>query len=1677
MTTELLLPCTLFAVRLRPGRKGVPTPLEQAVLYFILSCDPTATRFDDIRKFTGLGRALVMDMLVDFVRRRWIALQGNGEFKVTDLARKSLEKAEREKTDPQELGSTEAVGQRHVMCYDLIGGRIGKLDRQHLQKNASGENVLPRTRSGNGDSYSDKGYPKKLDEFETDPYLKDKIHRALQSNARFRAEAASLDLRGTVHVSQEPIARPRSFAQDLFHYSATYEIIKIRGADDGKNALHFKYAGSASAGGASRFDQRRFVRKNAAEVNEIALESKGQKNCNFHRFLNCQASKKSVEETERPSPMQQLREILESGYDPKADEIAKDLWNDVCEDLLDRYSNRLDMERSKVVDADQMHEALCTVTSEADHGVWVASPRVSLDNPAFSAAGDSLLEVLAGKIKDAEFGALITTLNVDADARGNSRIDTRLGPSRHQKWNTDLRHLRSPLVLTSTGSFVFLDESPLGERPLQGLVARFVGDESSKQGAKTLREMAAAMPVDIAKRLDPVLAWSPPREGGDTGHNIPDILTQVGDLLHDIDQSEEDSRRDLILEFLGWLERWSEHHSNAIDILVGDAVQEAAWKLIRNSKAHHPLAIGLAERQDAPKARLLPEILRIRLAIQSTHGCGRAAYTVVGIPDDAETDRDYRIVLGEVQEAFGDYPKTTRLVRSRSESRMGFVAAPGGMVLCASSLLHLLPLRQRRNKGVAIGLLVHGQGAMRLGFDLAEFHYPGLTNALGESFQPQAISYSPPVAPNLFDELLGESQKKYWSDDGNRGADSAKRLIAIQKGLPRWSFLDDILTLVGALDQKAIKARTDQQRVMQRLSYAFLKTAARDDLSGAHRRLAELWLEKRRLLPACVMADKLHDNHWLNTPLLRKLAICLARRTTPQLTQDDLDALAEPSQVVQVLAALLMIEMRAGGLVPQLIFLDAEPNKTGALEKFVACLGRFRMIEPTTALDFGHILGSRNETEKLEDIRSRLNLLTSRERDRSTANMASSVAALHNEIHALSNKGLAKTRDDIGVPSPDAFLNILDEILRRNWDTTKKEVRVAKLKALLSGDMGDLGINLNESVSLDGVTLDPENVAKRYWERKHQEMQRRTGKDPVNVRRGGRFTQSALRKIMTLVIEELAPATRPVPSKEQQDLEDAARTLINNGPKAIPSGAEWLYAALEDRLSDMRACEFLWDQPWAFPTVSESSVENPDWSRLQEQILEREFTVESGMADVITWYLEQVRLPKQMSGSHVSGPIYELRAILERIAPDMGEEVYDEAVNAFEKSAARLTNEARKRVTGYLAFLKWSPVTSISLQELPREIERKISDIDFGIQAHDLDTLTLSIEELLDRLDSALREFESCWGRFKERWKKENTTDRAVQEQGLKVLNETQLVDKVCLIPSLFKGYRTYRPNVYNAMLRYDARFAQDFIVGRNLAFDPVQAGGAPLLNLVRQLRENFADKEAPVAWTIDQVLSAACGFFLGSEPSQALATARLDEDIWKITFGAGDLAPLIQDFDDSRVHLKLPLTLAAERHLRADAGFALEIEPSIILAPFLADGIPGRRILRANELARAATMERNDRGLYLWYQLNRETKEWPDEILETQNVERLVAHLLRLVRTDPSEDAPGLPVLIDELPQILARLCLAFRWGSFDENSRRILTEPQVYRICEELTRLEEHRGASLEAGELLLLLEKLKK
>ena len=1653
MATELLLPCTRFAVRLRPGRVGVPTPLEQAVLYFILSRDPTATRFHEICDFTGLGRALVMDMLVDFVNRRWIALQGSGEFKVTRLARKSLEKAESEETDPRELGSTEAVGLRLVMCYDLVSGLVGLLDRQQLQKNASGENVLPRTRWGNGDSYSDKGYPKKLDEFETDPNLQEKIHRALQSNAWSRAEAAKLNMQN-VHVFPETIARPRSFAQDLFHYSATYEIIKIRGADDGEDALRFIYAGSASS-----FDQRRFARNKTAEVIKIALESKDQKNRNFHRFLFRQASGKRAEEPERPSPMQQFREILGSGYDPKDDEIAKDLWNDVCEDLLDRYSNRLDMVRSEVVDAGQMHEALCTVASEADRGVWIASPRVSLDNPAFSAAGDSLLEVLAGKIKDAEFGALITTLDLDADARGNSRIDTRLGPLQHQKWNTDLRHLRSPLVLTNTGSFVFLDGSPLGERPLQGLVARFVGDESSKRGAKTLREMAYAMPEDIAERLNPVLDWSPPGEGGDTGPDIPDILTQVGDLLHDIDQSEEDSRRALILAFLDWLEKWSEHHSNAIDILIGDAVQEAAWQLIRSTKADHPLAIGLAERQDATEARHLPELLRNRLAIQSLKD-GRAARTVIGMPNDAETDRDYKIVLGEVQAAFGDNPETTQLVRSKTESRMGFVAAPGGMVLCASSLLHLLPLRQRRNKGVAIGLLVHGRGAMRLGFDLAEFHYPGLTNALGGSFQPQAIS-SPPVAPHLFDRLLGEWQRVGWSRDGNRGAGSARRLIDVHSDQPRWSFLNDLLTLVVALDREAETARTDQRWVMQGLSYAFLKTAAREGLSGARRRLASLWLENRRLLPAGVMADELLDDHWLNTPLARKLAICLARRATPQLTQDDRDALAEPSQVVQVLAALLMIEMRAGGLVSQLRFLDAEPSKTGALEKFVACLGRFREIEPATALDFGHILGNRNETEKLEDIRCRLNALTSYERDRSTANLASSVAELHNEIHTLT----------------DAFLNILDEILRRNWDTTKKEVRVAKLRALLSGETGDLGINLNKSVKLDGETLDSKKVADQYWERKHQEMQQRTGKAPVNVRKGGRFTQTALRRIMTLVIEELAPATRMVPSKEQNELENAVRTLTNSGPKAMPSGAEWLYNALKDRLSDTCACEFLWDQPWAFPTVSESSIENPDWPRLQEQILDREFAERDGMANMIKWYLGEVRLPESESDYHFSKPIYELREILDRLAPDMGEEVYDEAVNAFEESAARLTSEAKERVTGYLEFLNSSPVTSPALEKLCGKIEQAISDIDIGIHEHDLDTLTLSIEELLDCLFSAMKEFESCWGRFKDGWKKE-TTDLAVEKQGLKVLNRTQLVGDVGRIPRLFKGYRTYRPNVYNAMLRYDARFARDFVV-RNPAFDPVQADGAPLLMLVQQLRKDLADKEAPTAWTIDQVLSAACGFFLGSEPLQALATARLDEDIWKITLGAGDLVPLIQDFDDSKVHLKLPLTLAAERYLRADAGFVLEKEPSIILTPFLADGIPGRRILRARELALAATMERNDRGLYLWSQLNRQTKGWPDEILETQDVERSTAHLLRLVRPDPCEDAPEFPVSIDDLPQILARLCLALLWGSVDDNleGRRVLTEPQVFRICEALTQLDGHRGASLEAGELLLLLEKLKK
>lgn len=1664
MASELLLPCTRFAVRLRPGRVGVPTPLEQAVLYFILSLEPSATRLYEICEFTGLGRALVMDMLVDFVNRRWITLQGDGELKVTEKARGSLETAASDNSDPQDMGSTEAAGLRLVMCYDLLGGLVGLLDRRQLRKNASGENVLPRTRSGTGDGYSDKGYPKKLDEFETDPNLHEKIHRALQSNAWSRAEASKLDMQN-VHVIPEAIARPYNFAQDLFHYPAAYEISKTRRDDEGGDMLRLTYAG-----GASSFDQRRFARGNAAEVAKIVEESKGQTTTNFHGFVFRRASGKRTEKTTFLSPMQQLRETLAGGFDLGDSETAKDLWNDVREDLLDRYSNRLNMDRSDIVAADEMHNTLCRVVHEADRGVWISSPQVSLENPAFGAEGESLLEVIAGKTKDAEFEALITTLDVDFDGKARDRIETRLGPQRHEKWRADVRHLRSPVVLNNKGVLVFLDDSPLGDRPQQGIVATFAGGESANRGATTVREMAGFMPKDIADRLVPVLDWTPAAESGEAWQNIPEILTQVDNLLVDTGQLKDEKHRDLIVKFLNWLEKWSEHHSNAIDILVGDDVQAAAWQLIRGTPSHQPLSIGLAERQDASEARHLPELVRNRLSLQSLSE-ERGARTVIGLPEDAESDRDYRIVLGEVQTAFGDSPETTQMVRSNADSHMGFVAAPGGMVICNSSLLQLLPLKQRRNKGLAIGLFLHGRGAMRLGFDFAELHYPGLTEALEMSFLPQDLS-PPPVAPSLFKTLIGECEREDWSRDGNRGADSAKRFTEVHSGLPGWPFVNNLVALVNALNQAAEEADTSQRGILQRLSFAFLKNAARDGLSGARSRLAALWLENRRLLPASVMADELHDDHWLSTPLVRKLAICLARRTPPHLTEDDLDALANPSQVVQVLAALLMIEMSAGGLAPQLIFLDARSGNVGALENFVASLARFRQIEPTTALDFGHIVGGQDNAKRFEEIRSRLKELTLRERERTTVKMASSVAYLHNEIHGLPNN-----QQNVPDPPQNTFMSILDDILRRSWDTKSKNKSISNLQALMSGEIGDLGFDLLKPVKLGEITLDAKKISDQYWTKKHKEMQQRTGAVAINVRLGGRFTQSALRTIMKLVVEELAPAVRPAMSKEQQELENAVRSFAEVESNAIPAEMEWLFEVLKERLSNTRASESLWEPSWAFPTISDSSFDTPKWQELQEQILDREFAHDAGIGDVTAWYLQQIRLPEDASDTDFSGPIYELRQILESFAPDMGEENHEEAVKAFERSATRLTDGARKRAKGYLAFLNSSQASSRSLQKLCGEIEQSARDIDEAIQIEDLDALTLSLEELLERAASALKEFNSCKSEFKSAWESKQT-DEAVREQGLKVLAEPTRRGSVGNLPSLLDGYQRHRPNVRSAMLRFDARFARDYMV-RNPAFEPVQAEGGPLLRLVRQIRERLADMETRVAWTGDQVASAACGFFLGCEPLEALATARLDDDIWSISLADGELAPLLRGNDSGEVHLKLPLTLPAERYLRGTANFAFDKGTTIILAPFLADGIPGRRVLRANELALAATMERNDRSLYLWSQLNRQSDEWPDEILQTENIERTVAHLLRLVRSDPVEAASGPFVAIGELPQVLARLCLAFLWGSFDDNNQgqRMLTEPQVFRICEALTQLDDDSIESLKAGDFLPLLAKLKR
>ena len=691
MSVELFLPCVRFAIRLRPGRDGAPTDLETAILHY-LKAVRTAT-LHDLCDFTGLGEPLLADLLIDMLNRRWVQITKQGALLLSDALERIMNSESA--LDLSMIGSTE-VGERFVLCYDLIDGEIGYVPRHLLLAAPPGDAVVPRVRGFAEGGVA--GYPKGLEGF--DPVVSGedptqwsaRILRALQTHAVPRERIAGLNL-ANCSVTLERPRRPLDHAVDGRFYRAAFDVLGT--VDSRIEDLTIDYPGREPVAAI-----RRFARSAARRLTSIAAlqaqDLADKRMAPFADLLRSAVTTHSHARTSAPSAFELFLLQLEKAQEDMDADALRDTWHDVRRRVEVMMASRIDHRASCHLDGADFLGVAKTLAAEARQEIFVASSRTQVRSPALTTDPDSLLEHLAARSdprrsvdRQCRLDVVLPTPIDRADQEGSERIRLRLAERCHVT-DPGRPTMATPLMAFDARTLLFLDGAPFGEHPPGGLL---VVPQDARAGAVTpmLGPLMRSPLVDLAQD-----GRVPFRDGQDAdGHpGLPDRT--VRDVLGALDEVEGHLGRLIGLAHddsgglpdpglvedirtqADWLWKWAQRDSESAELIDDASLPHLAARLMRADAPF--MAIGLAGPLDRDAIDELPRRLRERLGLIEGEAGGkavRALHTVVALPAPGEEQATrLAAAVREIREDFAPAggARTNTFTGNR---RIGFVLAGG----------------------------------------------------------------------------------------------------------------------------------------------------------------------------------------------------------------------------------------------------------------------------------------------------------------------------------------------------------------------------------------------------------------------------------------------------------------------------------------------------------------------------------------------------------------------------------------------------------------------------------------------------------------------------------------------------------------------------------------------------------------------------------------------------------------------------------------------------------------------------------------------------------------------------------------------------------------------------------------------------------------------------------------
>ena len=1595
MTVYLRLPVIRFTASLLPARPGEPTELEQAILFYMLSRGAGAD-FDDIRAFTGLGPNMLTEILIAFINRRWVIIN-KGDLRVAEKVSRLLDAGE---GGIGQLGTTEA-GHRFTLWYDPIGGGVASFRESFLSMGGEEWDTVPAT-------WPDPDHPDRmtfwdgrpLDGYLHDPEIQRKVLNALRSDRNARPLLENRDRSLSIEV--EGPYRGRELSQHIRYCTIAFGVF----ADEEEGADRFRLECTDRR----HIGLARLGRLAAPMIPPIARRAVDMDRPELLSLLRKSARRRGVAPVPVFSPFDRLTAALRASDDIRAGEDIIEFWYEVESALGTTLASRIDFSCSGCHPQAPPEILLPALLETAPDRCVLVAPKIVADR------AQAPLAALADWQRQGAGRGIAVASPDHADhgrqSEGTRAVADELGPDGLLSSGPRQPFLDTPAMLRGDDAIALFDAQPLAAQRVGALMLH-VRDTDGENGA--IGALHETLPF-----LRPATRERRQRDTrADDRAALPPAVAQVvesigTDLRSGLQTLQEQGEIESVIERIVWLRDWRDGHSESFELLTGARIADSARSILRNTPPQGGMAMGIVGPGDAGMAAEIPRLVRNRLnAGHDQHGT--AGRMVVILPEGrnaafdtvaAELAEDFASLHGEAASA--GHRVIMAKMPSGGDALPGFVAGPGTLVIAADGLLSAGTARTgvALRPGIRMGLVLRGCRARRLGLDYLRRFYPDLDDALRD--EPEDPLRDPPVASRRIDHVAGLWDG--WKDDGNRGATAARAWLEESEGVRGYR------AVIGLLERAG---KTPEQ------TYAILKAAAsmeRDAVEGARGALADLALrcvDDRRLAAAALLADHLPDGHWLRDPLARRLAFCLARRIEPDLSDDEMMALADPSAAVEALAVLLVLDGLGGGMAAFADYVvhgprDARPDSAVAALSAVAAPGR--------VLDLAGAAG-RDSDDRIDtvirDLRTRLDTLHERAQIR---------RGVHKSVHAL--------RMQLFVDG-DAFFSRLRAALAEPVDRKR-------LEAVLRDRDGLLGVDVLGSLAADRPSLNVTELGDAYRLSAHDAMVARTGLEPVNEHLTGRDIRTVLRTLFDIVVNRLAPLM----AEGVAGLADTA-AMIARASDRLDGPQAWLGAVLRDRLADTSATLALEEPRWLMPKVGNGICHDTGWGDGLARFFGKEFSPDARLSDVIRWYFshESDFDPSNRDRLDLYGVYGELTVplVLERDArADVRQGLIEsnarygdwiETLDAF----AAIADSAGLRGD------------AAGLRQLLAESRDATGAAEGAMDDDTLDYAVLWSAELAQASFGAEKNFQRTLdGLFAGEAEQLLPTQasRAVRKNAFDRARKGP--QAACREMSTLADYLRWHENDGTAVKICCSRgFLRRFDRSDAPSTErDVDARARDMIGILHRLWRSV-DDPAPPAFDAFAV-GAAVGPFFCSEIAPYTPRASMAENVWSVEWEGPDTAALSFRPGARKVTILLPVTAVAEqreRHRMWEPDRAADEGLRLLIAPFHSDHSDAAPMLTRREMVLAATVQAQDRRLFMSFLLSQK---------------RGLGRAARQSWWSRLGDASGDPVdrMLDSLTgregspvQRLSRLSLAFGEGvDSPEEGVYHPSEDQIFRIMHAL-------------------------